>query len=217
MVIKKGEPWLLWPNISSYDINTGNISETFEGNTDFTLAINLMALSPKSSKRTLFAKLPNYCGIDIEENDTPLLILNLLKNGKETYKYLTSQTVISEGFNMLVYRYNRSNKILEVLVNEEIAISYQLEDDETLSVGSDPHIIFGAGNFPKNGFNLNYFSFQTDFILIAKSYKTFSEIVKIKTDGIFDQSVIGLYDFKKRTDYKIYDLSKNCNFIHKIL
>jgi hypothetical protein len=217
MVIKKGEPWLLWPNISSYDINTGNISETFEGNTDFTLAINLMAISPKSSKRTLFAKLPNYCGVDIEENDTPLLILNLLKNGKEIYKYLPSQTVISEGFNILVYRYNRLNKTLEVLVNEKIAISYRLEEDEELSVGSDPHIIFGSGNFPKNNFNLNYFSFQTDFILIAKSYKTFSEIVKIKTDGIFDESVIGLYDFKKHTDYKIYDLSKNCNFIHKIL
>lgn len=217
MVIKKGEPWLLWPNISSYGINTGNISETFEGNTDFTLAINLMALSTESTKRTLFAKLPNYCGIDIEENNTPLLILNLLKNGKETYKYLTSQTVINGGFNILVYRYNMLNKILEVLVNEEIAISYQLEEDERLSVGSDPHIIFGAGNFPKNNFNLNYFSFQTDFILIAKSYKTFSEIVKIKKDGIFDESVVGLYDFKKHTDYKVYDLSNNCNFIHKIL
>jgi hypothetical protein len=217
MVIKEGEPWLLWPNISSYEINSGNIAETFEGYTDFTLAINLMAVSPKSTKRTLFAKLPNYCGIDIEENNTPLLILSLLKNGKETFKYLTSQTVINEGFNILIYRYNTLNKILEVLVNEEIAISYRLEDDETLSAGFEPHIIFGAGNFPKNNFNLNYFSFQTDFMLIAKSYKTFSEIVKIKSDGIFDESVIGLYDFKKHTDYKVYDLSKNCNFIHKIL
>jgi len=217
MVIKEGEPWLLWPSISSYGINTGNISETFEGNTDFTLAINIMALSPKSAKRTVFAKLPNYCGIDIEENNTPLLILSLLKNGKEIYKYLTSQIIINEGFNILIYRYSALNKTLEVLVNEEIAISYQLENDEILSSGVEPHIIFGAGNFPKNNFNLNYFSFQTDFILIAKSYKTFSEIVKIKTDGVFEESVVGLYDFKKHTDYKIYDLSKNCNFIHKIL
>lgn len=217
MVIKEGEPWLLWPNLSSYEINSGNISDTFEGYTDFTLAVNLMVVSPKSTKRTLFAKLPKYCGIDIEENNTPLLILSLLKNGEEIYKYLTSQTIINEGFNILMYRYNTLNKVLEVLVNEEIAISYQLEDGETLSAGSEPHIIFGAGNFPKNNFNLNYFSFQTDFILIAKSYKTFSEIVKIKTDGIFDESVIGLYDFKKHTDYKVYDLSKNCNFINKIL
>ena len=29
--------------------------------------------------------------------------------------------------------------------------------------------------------------------------------------------VVGLYDFTKKTDYKIYDLTGNCNFIHKIL
>lgn len=217
MVIKEAEPWLLWPDMVSYDINTGKISETFEGHTDFTMSINLKVLSPPLNKRTIFAKLPNYCGIDIETNNTPMLILKLLKNGEELYRYLTSETIVDRDFNLLTYRYNKKEKVVEVLVNEKVAISYRLENDEELTVGFEPHIIFGSGNFPKNNFNLNYCSYETDFILISKSYKSYSDIVDIKNNQTLDESIVGLYDFKKYTDYKVYDLSENCNFIHKII
>jgi hypothetical protein len=217
MVIKEAEPWLLWPDMVSYEINTGKISETFEGHTDFTMAINLKVLSTPLNKRTIFAKLPNYCGIDIETNNTPMLILKLLKNGEELYRYLTSETIVDRNFNLLIYRYNKKDRVVEVLVNENVAISYSLENNEELTVGFEPHIIFGSGNFPKNNFNLNYCSYETDFILISKSYKSYSEIIDIKNKQTIDESIVGLYDFKKYTDYKVYDLSENCNFIHKII
>ena len=89
MVIKNGEPWLLWPNMVSYGINTGEIGKTFEGDTDFTLSMNIKILTKSSEKRTVFAKLPNYMGLDIEkENNNLMLILNLDKNGKTEWKYL---------------------------------------------------------------------------------------------------------------------------------
>ena len=85
MVIKEGEPWLLWPSMVSYGLNKGSIGNTFEGEHSFCLEMTFRVLSKEPSKRTLFAKLPSYMGIDIEgENNRLLLILNLRKD-KETY------------------------------------------------------------------------------------------------------------------------------------
>ena len=218
MVIKSGEPWLLWPNMVSYGINTGDIGKTFEGDTDFTLSMYIKILTKSAEKRTIFAKLPNYMGLDIEkENNNLMLILNLNKNGETEWKYLFSETEIGYDFNLITFRFNKTNKILEILVNDIIAIEYKLENDEELSIGYEPHIIFGSGNFPSNGFNLNYCEYNIDFLMISKSIKSIFEIYNIKDNLILDDTIVGLYDFKKHTDYKIYDLSENCNFLHKII
>lgn len=217
MVVNEAEPWLLWPDTTCFGINTGKISEVFEGVSDFTLAMRLKILSNEPNKRTIFAKLPNYCGIDVESNNTPLLILKLFKGNEELYRYISCNYEIDTEFNWLVYRYSISKRIVEVLVNDIIVIEYKLEDDEELTSGVEPHIIFGAGNFPKNGFNLNYCSYDFDFLMISKSYKQFQEIIKIKNERLLDESIVGLYDFERHTDYKVYDLSENCNFIHKII
>jgi hypothetical protein len=217
MIIKEGEPWLLWPDKVSYGINKGNISETFEGFTDFTLAINLELLTFKDEKRTIFAKLPNYCGLDIEFNNKPLLILKILKNGNEEYKYITSSKEIYNGYNMFIYRYNKNSRKVEVLVNSETIIEYTLEQDEELTAGHEPHIIFGAGNFPHNDFNMNLCSYNTDFLLISKSCLMYDQIVDIKNGGDLLPEIVGLYDFKKHTKYKVHDLTNNCNFLHKII
>ena len=218
MVIKNGEPWLLWPNMVSYGINTGDIGKTFEGDTDFTLSMYIKILTKSAEKRTIFAKLPNYMGLDIEkENNNLMLILNLNKNGETEWKYLFSETEIGYDFNLITFRFNKTNKILEILVNDIIAIEYKLENDEELSIGYEPHIIFGSGNFPSNGFNLNYCEYDIDFLMISKSIKSIFEIYNIKDNLILDDTIVGLYDFKKHTNYKIYDLSENCNFLHKII
>ena len=218
MVIKNGEPWLLWPNMVSYGINTGDIGKTFEGDTDFTLSMYIKILTKSAEKRTIFAKLPNYMGLDIEkENNNLMLILNLNKNGAPEWKYLFSETEIGYDFNLITFRFNKTNKILEILVNDIIAIEYKLENDEELSIGYEPHIIFGSGNFPSNGFNLNYCEYDIDFLMISKSIKSIFEIYNIKDNLILDDTIVGLYDFIKHTNYKIYDLSENCNFLHKII
>ena len=204
MVIKNGEPWLLWPNMVSYGINTGDIGKTFEGDTDFTLSMYIKILTKSAEKRTIFAKLPNYMGLDIEkENNNLMLILNLNKNGETEWKYLFSETEIGYDFNLITFRFNKTNKILEILVNDIIAIEYKLENDEELSIGYDPHIIFGSGNFPSNGFNLNYCEYDIDFLMISKSIKSIFEIYNIKDNLILDDTIVGLYDFKKHTNYKI--------------
>ena len=72
-------------------------------------------------------------------------------------------------------------------------------DNKVFGIDNSPHIIFGAGNFPKNDFNLNYTDLDLhEFILKGIigviSHHTFEEF-------IFDKSV---------------DISGNLNFIHKL-
>ena len=73
MIIKHGEPWLLWPNTVSYGINKGDINRTLEGDTDFTMSMRIKVLSKTPSKRTIFSKLPNYMGLDVENDNNNLL------------------------------------------------------------------------------------------------------------------------------------------------
>ena len=201
MVIKEGEPWLLWPSMVSYGLNKGSIGNTFEGEHSFCLEMTFRVLSKEPSKRTLFAKLPSYMGIDIEgENNRLLLILNLRKDKETYYEYLMSEIGIGWDLKTLIFSYDREQRVLKVTVDENTLIKYELKEEEELNRGDDPHIIFGAGNFPHNDFNLNYCSYEITHLRISR-----------------DSEVLGLYDFKERTDYKIYDFTINCNFIHKIL
>ncbi len=218
MVLNEGEPWLLWPDKVSYGINKGDIMDTFEGE-DFTISMHLKILTKSDQKRTLFAKLPNYMGIDIEkENNHLLLILNLTQNGEEKWEYLFSDLTLGYDVNFLTLHYSKENKKIELYINDSLAIDYTLKEDEEFTKGNEPHVIFGAGNFPHNGYNLNYCSYELDYLIIAKKCVSLSEIKGLYNGEIQNvDGVVGLYDFAKKTDYKIYDLTGNCNFIHKII
>lgn len=219
MIINESEPWLLWPDMVSYEINKNEIGKTFEGDTDFTISMRVKILSKGPEKRTLFAKLPNYMGIDIEkENNNLLFICNFVKNNEIQPKYLFIGNELGWDFNFITVRYFKKYRKLEVMINDLVVLDITLENGETLSVGNDPHIIFGSGNFPKNNFNLNYCSFESDYLIIAKNYLSFSKINQYynKEETSFE-GIVGLYDFNKKTDYKVYDLTGNCNFIHKII
>lgn len=217
MVINYGEPWLMWPDKVSYEINTGKISETFEGQTDFTLAMNLKILTLTNQRRTIFAKLPNYCGIDIDHDNRMILILKTQKEGVEDHLYLSSDIQDLNDRQMLTYRYNKSMGLVDVLLDNRVIIWHKLESNEQLTSGFEPHIIFGSGNFPHNNFNMNFCSYDLDFMLISKSYIEYETLISIKNGGQYDESVVGLYDFTQHTDYKVNDLTNNCNFLHKII
>jgi hypothetical protein len=217
MVIEKGEPWLLWPDKVSYGINTGNIGETFEGNNSFTLSMNINILTKEKRKRTVFAKVPNYCGVDIEDNNRLLLILRLERDGETISEYLMSDVEIIYEFQLLTYRFSKENGIIEVLLDEKVIIKYKIKDNEKLLFQADSHIIFGAGNFPSNNFNMNYCSYDIDFLLISKNYLTIEEVKKFWLDKKISEEIVGLYDFKETTEFKVFDLTNNCNFLNKII
>lgn len=219
MTVEHGEPWLLWPDTVSYGINKGEIGKVFEGENDFTLSMRVKVLSKEPSKRTLFAKLPNYMGLDVEnENNNLLFICNFEQDGQVEAEYLFINNELGWDWNFITVRYNKGVNFLEVLINDIVVLEKMLKPNQKLSVGNDPHILFGSGNFPHNGFNLNYCEYDIDYLLISKKYLSFKDINHVyqtkETDNV---GAVGLYDFKEKTNYKVYDFTGNCNFIHKIL
>jgi hypothetical protein len=141
---------------------------------------------------TLFAKLPTYFGIDVESYGL-LIIYN--EEGADT-KYLTKnyQWVPNKKYSLEIIK---SGFNIKLSINDEllfnIDLSTKLVSDER------PHIIFGSGNFPKNGFNLNYFDGVLCYLSIKK-----------------DDVLISEHTFDKFIHNKSYDLTNNCNFLHKI-
>ena len=217
--IKETEPWLLWPSTVSYGLNKNEIGKALEGGCDFTFSTRVKINSLGPGKRTLFAKLPNYMGLDIEkENNNILFICNFKRNNKVEAEYFFINNELGFGYNFITIRFNKTLNKLEILINDIIVFEYQLKKDEELSSDNDAHIILGAGNFPHNGFNLNYCDFDTNFLLIGKKYLSYKEILSYyeqQNDSL--NGIVGLYYFDKKTDYKIFDSSNNCNFIHKII
>lgn len=218
MEIKEGQPWILWPNSVSYGINKGDIGSTFEGDCDFTISMKFSTTTDIPQKRTLFAKLPNYMGLDIEGNNAILILNTVNSEGVVGGKYLWIDNCINNGVNLLTIRYNKQFNLIYLLIDDIIKLEHKLDDGEKLTKSDDPHIIFGAGNFPHNGFNLNYMTFDINRLLIAKNSLSYQEIVKcFENMDYIPTSTVGLYDFDKKTEYKIYDFTGNCNFIHKII
>jgi hypothetical protein len=86
---------------------------------------------------------------------------------------------------------------IKVTINNELIFDITLKTN--LIVDSKPHIIFGSGNFPKNDYNLNYFDGTISYLSIKK-----------------DGTLISEHTFEKFIHNKSYDLTNNCNFIHKI-
>lgn len=90
------------------------------------------------------------------------------------------------------------DKHFKVLVNRKILLILDLTVKK-FKTEMDPHVIFGASNFPKNGFNLKYND--------IKLYE-----FKVKQNN----KVLSHHKFNKFIYDKSYDLSNNLNFLHKI-
>ena len=218
MVIKEGEPWLFWPDMISFGINRGEIYKTFEGETDFTISMRVKIISKEPHKRTLFAKLPNYMGIDVEGDKNQLLFIgNYIKDDVVTPEYEMINGYLNWDYNFLTINYSKELNSIKILINDVYVFEHNLGNKQ-LTTGYEPHIVFGAGNFPRNGFNLNYCSYDMDYLIIAKKSLSYTIITDLYNKNIeIPECVVGLYDFNKRTDFKINDLTGNCNFLHKII
>lgn len=190
--IQEGEPWVMWPdklvgNFIDYPAN-----KIFDYDGDYEFTIDFEFERPILKKQTLFSKLPSYFGFDLEpngftfiyteeDNNTEYVSVNYQWQHKERYKL----KILKRSFEIFIY-------IDDILIMTEFLKTKLKVDDIS-------HIIFGAGNFPKNGFNLNYFS------VILHSVK----IIK-------DSELISDHEFNKFIHNKSFDLTNNCNFIYKI-
>ena len=215
MIINKGEPWIVWPKKYSHGLCKEDINNSLQGDNDFTLGIEFKLLSEGSDKRTIFSRLPNYLGLDIEkENNNVLFIIKTINNGEEKAYYEFSDYSLDKDFHRFYIRYSKQKNFLDLSIDGKVIIEVQFDENEELLKSDESHIILGSGNFPHNGFNLNYSEIELKQFFVTKE---FLSIKPYTTEELLKYNSTGVYDFVNRTDYQVWDYTNNYNLIGKIL
>ena len=114
--------------------------------------------------------------------------------GKTEYLTCNFQWEANKKYDLLI---TKSQGVVTVSIDGNALILYFV--DQKLASDENSHIIFGAGNFPKNEFNLNYLNVTLHELEIIRDDESISK-------HLFDDFIHG----------KSYDITENCNFIHQI-
>ena len=190
--IKEEEPWIMWPNILGQRFIKDPANRIFDHDGDFKFRLIFELEEPVSKKSTLFAKLPSYFGIDLEDYGILLIVTD--DKGKTEYLTCNFQWEANKKYDLLI---TKSQGVVTVSIDGNALILYFV--DQKLASDENSHIIFGAGNFPKNEFNLNYLNVTLHELEIIRDDESISK-------HLFDDFIHG----------KSYDITENCNFIHQI-
>lgn len=190
--IKKGNPWVMWPNLLVANFIDEPANKIFDHDGDYEFIIDFILPNKIESKSTLFSKLPLYFGIDLDQNG----LLLIVTESTQITEYVLGEYSWVDNIEYRLKIVKNSN-VLRVFVNETECIKYEIKT--SLAKDDLSHIIFGAGNFPKNGFNLNYLSVNIKYLSIIK-----------------DRELICEHLFDTFIHNKSYDKTGNCNFIHSI-
>lgn len=190
--IKEGEPWVMWPNnlVDNFIDFPANKIFDYDGNFDFKMVFEFE--TPIRKKCALFSKLPNYVGVDLVEHGFTFIFTDETNNSE--YIYTDYKWEINTKYHLHV---KKRKNVISLYINGSLIFNEFI----TKKLASDDvsHIIFGAGNFPKNDFNLNYFSVILHSVEITK-----------------EKDLISKHDFEKFINNKSFDVTNNCNFIYKI-
>lgn len=190
--IKEGEPWIMWPNILGQKFIKDPANHIFDYEGDFSFKLVFELEKEITRKSTLFAKLPSYLGIDLEEYGMLLIVTD--DKGKTEYLSCNFEWEPNRKYELLI---TKGNGVITVYIDENALTLYFINDK--LAADTNSHIIFGAGNFPKNEFNLNYL-----------------EVILHELEIIRDEETISKHVFEEFIHGKSYDLTDNCNFLHQI-
>lgn len=195
--IEKGEPWIMWPNrlANNFIDYPANWIFEYNGNYEFHLTFELM--ENIKNKSTLFSKLPTYLGFDLETFGSTFIYFD---NDKMQYAHADYNWEVGIVYKFLIKKVNNNIKIYLSNYKLKDYLLYDIILNNSIVIDKESHIIFGAGNFPKNNFNLNYLPFILYELKIIK-----------------DNEIICNHKFEKFIFNKSFDLTGNCNFIHKIL
>ena len=191
--INKGEPWIFWPN-SICDVlpeNPGN--KILTGDQYFKVTFKLVLTDTSFDQKTLFTIVPRYTGLDLYGDSMKLTI-----TCEDTVEYIDLPLLVIPDKETLITVEHEPKEFFRLFINNELVYDYRLEG-RSFGLADNPHIIIGAGNFPKNDFNLNYTEFNLLEFIVEKKDEVLSK--HLFQDFIFDKSV---------------DLTENCNFIHKL-
>lgn len=190
--IEEGKPWVMWPNLLVANFIDDPANKVFDYDGDFEFMLSFGLPKEIKTKATLFSKLPAYLGVDLYEGGLTFIITDAMNNA--TYKSVPYKWDIDVKYDLKIVK---SGDRIDLYLNNVNQLTHTLITP--LAKDDFSHIIFAAGNFPKNGFNLNYLALEMEYLSIKK-----------------DGRLIAEHLFNTLIHNKSYDETGNCNFIHII-
>lgn len=191
--ISKGNPYVFWPSSICDTFPENPANRILSGQYNFAFELEFIITDNSNTQKTIFTLIPRFTGLDVYldktlftvtyQDETKVYDLNRILNVNERYKLRLE---------------NIPNTELRLFINEEVVVKEDLSN-KCLGINDSPHIIFGAGNFPKNDFNLNYLDME------LYAFKVFKE-----------KELLADHDFNYRIHDKFVDRTNNLNFIHKL-
>ena len=193
LTIQKGNPWIFFPQsiCDMFPENPGNL--ILSGDRYFKFELKFKILESNTDQKTLFTIIPNYTGLDIYESKIVLTV-----TFEDCVEHIDLPLVIYPFVEHKLKFIHKPGEGLYLYIDGMLLLNINLTQRK-LAVTDRPHIIFGAGNFPKNGFNLNYVDVELQEFTLYDESSTLAH--HLFGEFIFDKSV---------------DLTGNCNFIHKL-
>lgn len=192
--IENGKPWVFWPSHICDTFPENPANKILQGKEPFEMYVDLVVKKTEGVIGTLFTLLPHYTAMDIYEGR---VLFTMMNEDRET-EYWDLPFPLFDDARMRIKWIHEPNKSFDVFINERPVHKVDLSE-KSFAYDDDPHIIFGAGNFPKNGFNLNYTDIELHEFKVIQN----NELLCHHTfqDFIFDKSV---------------DITDNCNFMNRI-
>ena len=191
--IKRGNPWVFWPSsiCETFPEKPGNL--ILSGEHSFEFSFDFILQDDSKEQKTVFALVPQFSGLDLFPNQTVITIT--YDDGPQYYRL---PTIIEPGKINNVKFDHKPKEYFKVFINKEEVVKEVLTN-KTFGISDSPHIIIGAGNFPKNNFNLNY-----------------SDIDFLRFSVFQDGNILADHFFEERIFDKYVDITGNLNFIHKL-
>ena len=191
--IKKGEPWVFWPSSICDTFPENPCNKLLSGEHSFEFTIDFKLVEDVVQQSTVFTLIPRYTGLDLFPNETVITI-----TFEDEARYYRLPPMISKGENTSIKFDHKPKQYIKVFINNKEVVSESLHD-KVFGITESPHIIFGAGNFPVNNFNLNYV-----------------ELELLRFSVFQDGNILADHFFEKQIFDKFVDITGNLNFIHKI-
>jgi hypothetical protein len=190
--IEKGKPWVMWPNLLVANFIDEPANKVFDHDGDYEFFLSFRLPKEIKVKSTLFSKLPSYFGVDLYKDGITFIITD--ETNKTTYTPIPHKWDVDVKYDLKIVK---SGDIIDFFLNDVSYFTHTLVNP--LAKDDLSHIIFAAGNFPKNGFNLNFLDLEIEYLSIKK-----------------DDIIIAEHLFETFIYNKSYDNTGNCNFIHSI-
>ena len=191
--IDKGEPWLFWPSSICETFPEKPANLILSGEYNFELELSFILKDESQEQKSIFTIVPHYTGLDLYNDQT---VFTVTFEDKARYYRLPRTISPHKVTNIRIE--HKVKEHFKIFIDKEEVVSESLVD-KVLGKCPHPHIIFGAGNFPKNNFNLNY----TDINLLRFSL-------------FQNDSLLADHFFEERIFDKYVDVTGNLNFIHKV-